>query len=273
MNSRGKIGVFDSGFGGLHVLQSVVQTLPQYEYIFLGDNARAPYGTRSSEIIHQFTEDAVRFLLDQGCELVVLACNTVSCDALRMIQQTVLPQIAPQKRVLGVLIPAAEVAAEVTQNGRVGVMATALTVSSGAFIREIHRINPQIQVIQQACPLLVPIVEEGAYPNPGCTYFLHTYLKPLLDQDIDTLILGSTHYGLLASEIRKLVGPRVHVVSQAELVPAKIQQYLAAHPEMETRLTQSGGVTFFSSDLTQKVATLGSTFFGRPIEVKVWSIA
>jgi len=262
------IGVFDSGFGGIDILRGIVKVLPQYDYIYVGDTARTPYGTRSAETVYAFTRQAVDFMFANGCELVVLACNTASSDALRRIQQEYLPQHHPDKRVLGVLIPAAEEAAAKTRNGKIGVMATAGTVRSGAFVRELIKINPALRVVQQACPLLVPFVEAGEHRSPAAALILEAYLKPLRRRGVDTLILGCTHYGILERQIKRAVGPDVRVISESRIVPEKLKQYLALHPGIEKRLSKGGGRVFYSTDLTDVFSTLGSKFFGKPIKAE-----
>ena len=262
------IGVFDSGFGGINVLRGIVKALPAYDYLYVGDTARTPYGARSADTVYAFTRQAVDFMFANGCELVVLACNTASSDALRRIQQEYMPKHYPNKRVLGVLIPAAEEAAAKTANRKVGVMATAGTVRSGAFVRELVKIDPTIRVAQQACPLLVPLVEAGEYQSPAAVLILEAYLKPLRRSGVDTLILGCTHYGILERQIRRAMGPDVRVVSEATIVPKKLKTYLARHPELEQKLSKGGERVFYSTDLTDAFSALGSKFFGKPIKAK-----
>lgn len=267
-NQKKYIGVFDSGFGGINVLRGIVKELPEYDYLYLGDNARTPYGTRSPEIIYEFMLQAVEFFFASQCELVIIACNTASSDALRKIQEEYLPKRHPDKRVLGVLIPAAEAAAEYTVSKKVGVIATSGTVRSGAFVRELTKLDPNIKVFQNACPLLVPLVESGEHRSQAADLILAKYLFPLQKKGIDTLILGCTHYGILESRIRKICGPSVRIISEAKIVPKKLQDYLKRHPEIESKLSQNGQVEFYSTDLTETFTTLGSQFFGKPITVK-----
>ncbi len=265
MTTRTKrIGVFDSGFGGLHVLRSIVRELPDYEYVYLGDTARAPYGDRPQETIYAYTKQAVDFLFSHGCGLVVIACNTASADALRKIQD----EYGAKKKVLGVLIPAAEEAVEMTANRRVGVIATHSTVESGKFVRELAKLDEGVAVYQQACPLLVPLVEAGEHDTPEMTTILERYLEPLKSRDIDTLILGCTHYGILEEKIRAAIGPQVAIVSEAQVVPKKLADYLSHHREIEETLSTTPAVHFYSTDRTDKFQTLGSKLFGRPIEVE-----
>lgn len=265
-NHRKFIGVFDSGFGGINILQGIVKKLPAYNYLYLGDTARAPYGTRSKEIVYEFTKQAVDFLFANNCELIILACNTASSDALQKIQREYLPKRHPNKKVLGVLIPAAEEAVLKTKNKRVGVIATEGTVQSAAFIRELTKLNPKIKVFQNSCPLLVPIVEAGEQNSKAAKIVLKKYLEPLKKKGIDTLILGCTHYGILENKIRKIIGSKIHIISEAKIVPKKLKDYLKRHPEIEGNLKKNGAVIFFSTDLTNKFTSLGSKFFGKKIK-------
>lgn len=262
------IGVFDSGFGGLSILRGMVKELPEYDFVYLGDTARVPYGTRSSDIVYEFTRQAVEFLLAKDCGLVILACNTASSDALRRIQREYLPKYFPDRNVLGVLISAVEEATRKTRNGNIGILATPGTVRSGAFVREIAKINPETKVFQNACPMLVPLVEAGEVSSPATDYFLKKYLKPLLAKKIDTLILGCTHYGLLEPKIRGIVGSEVHILSESRIIGKKLRDYLARHPEREQTLGKRGARKFYSTDLTEYFQTLGKRFFGEAIRVE-----
>lgn len=263
------IGVFDSGFGGLHILRSITKSLPEYDFIYLGDTARTPYGTRSKDVIYEFTLQCIKFLFRQGCKLVIVACNTASSDALRRIQQELLVGPNRNKRVLGVLIPAAESAVEMTRNDRVGIIATEGTVASGSFKREIGKLNRSVRVYQRACPLLVPLVESGEETSEAAHLILQTYLEPFIKKtDIDTLVLGCTHYGILERSIKRVVGPNIRLVSEARIVPNKLREYLLKHPEIERRLGRNGSVRFFSTDLSQRFEQLGSRFFGSKISVE-----
>ncbi len=259
-----RIGVFDSGFGGLHVLRSIVRALPQYDYVYLGDTARAPYGDRPQETIYAYTKQAVDFLFKQDCGIVVIACNTASSEALRKIQD----EYGAKKKVLGVLIPAAEEAVQETENRRVGVIATSGTVASEKFVRELAKLDPGAKVFQQACPLLVPLVEAGEQNSPEMDAILKRYLAPLLRKHIDTLILGCTHYGILERKIRTVVGPDISIVSEAKVVPGKLKDYLKRHAEIEETLGTHGSVRFFSTDRTDNFRILGSKLFGAPIRVE-----
>lgn len=258
-----KIGVFDSGFGGLHVLRSIVRVLPDYDYVYLGDTARAPYGDRPQETVYKYTKQAVDFLFDHGCGLVLIACNTASSEALRRIQD----EYGAKKKVLGVLIPAAEEAIEETA-GRVGVIATSGTVASEKFVRELKKLDPLVRVYQQACPLLVPLIEAGEQNSPETKTILKRYLSPLLRHKIDTLILGCTHYGILESKIRAIVGENVAIISEAKVVPKKLRAYLAKHGEIEGPLGRRGTIRFYSTDKTDNFRVLGSSLFGKALNVK-----
>lgn len=262
------IGVFDSGFGGIHILRSIVKRLPQYDYIYLGDTARTPYGTRSKEVVYEFTKQAVDFLFGKQCDLIILACNTASSDALRKIQQEHLPKKYPKKNVIGVLIPAAEEAVRVTEGGRIGVIATEGTVRSGAFVRELTKLDPKIKVFQNPAPLLVPIVEAGEHASKITTQILKQYLRPLIEKNIDTLVLGCTHYGILEKKIREVIGTEIQIVSEARIVPKKFDGYLLRHHEFQKELGQNGTVQFYSTDSTDAFVRLGKRFFGRKIEAQ-----
>ncbi len=269
VNSKGKyIGVFDSGFGGLNILKSIVRKLPEYDYVYLGDTARAPYGTRSKEVVYEFVEQAVDFLFKKDCELIILACNTASSDALRKIQQEHLPKHYPKKKVLGVLIPAAEEAIQKTRNKNIAVIATEGTVKSGSFIRELKKLDRKIRVSQQSCPLLVPLVESGEQDSKAAQLILNDYLKPLKDQGVDILILGCTHYGILENKIKKITGPKIRLVSEGRVVAKSLQDYLKRHKEIEIKLGRNKIRHFYSTDLTDKFETLGSKFFGKKIKAE-----
>lgn len=265
---RSSIGVFDSGFGGLDILRGIVSELPQYDYIYLGDTARTPYGTRSKEVVCQFTKEAVNFFFKNNCELVIFACNTASSDALRYIQHEYVPTFFPDKKVLGVLIPAAEEAVTLTKNKKIGVIATEGTVRSGAFMRELHAVDGSVEVFQQACPLLVPIIEAGEHQSDIARLAVKQYLSPLLEKNIDTLILGCTHYGLIEPLLQEFLGTGVTIVSEARVVPQKLKNYLERHAEIETTLSQNNTVRFYSTDVSDKFSYLGSQFFGAPIDAK-----
>ena len=268
ISNKSSIGVFDSGFGGLEILREIVRELPQHNYVYLGDTARAPYGSRSQEEVYNFTRQGADFLFKGGCHLIILACNTASSEALRKIQREYLPKHYPQKRVLGVIIPAAESAAELTENNCVGVMATEGTVDSKAFQRELKKLNSQIQVFQQACPLLAPIVEAGKQDFESTRAVLKNYLDPLISKNIDTLILGCTHYGLLENQIREIVAGKMNIVSEGKIVAEKLKDYLKRHPEIEGLLARNSKIEFLTTGLSDKFKTLGTKFFGEPISSK-----
>lgn len=268
-NNRTKsIGIFDTGFGGLNIMRGIVKELPEYGYIYLGDTARVPYGTRSSEVVYEFTKQAVDFLFKKNCDLVILACNTVSGGALQRIQQEYIPKFYPNKKVLGVIIPTAEFAASKTKNKKVGVIATKMTVSLGAFVRELSEIDSEIKVFQNASPLLSLLVEAGEHNSKAMDIFIKKYLKPLINKKIDTLILGCTHYGILENKIKKIVGKNVAIISEANIVARKLKDYLKRHSEIETKLNKGGTRIFYSTDLTENFKILGSKFFGQKIEVQ-----
>ncbi|MBI5254427.1 glutamate racemase [Candidatus Falkowbacteria bacterium] len=267
-NKENFVGVFDSGFGGINILRGIVKKLPDYNYFYFGDTARTPYGTRSKEIVYEFTRQAVDFMFANGCEIIILACNTASSSALRKIQRKYLPMHYPAKKVLGVLIPAAEEAAARTKNKRVGIIATEGTVRSAVFARELTKINPQIKVFQNPCPLLVPIVEAGEQNSKAAKLILEKYLKPLIKKNVDTLILGCTHYGILEKQIRKIVGRSISIISEAKVVAKKFKDYLERHPEVKSKLGKDGVVFFNSTDLTGKFIVLGSKFFGKKIKAR-----
>lgn len=262
-----RIGIFDSGLGGLLIAHSIINHLPRYDYLYFGDTARVPYGNRSRETIYRFTREAVEYLFENDCQLIVLACNTASADALRRIQQEYLPDRYPARRVLGVLIPAAEEAVSVSPAGRIGVLATQGTVESGAFLREISKLRPDAQIIQQSAPLLVPLIEmEGLkYAKP----ITADYLAPLLDANVECIILGSTHYPILRPIIEELIGPSVRIVDQNDFVPKKLQDYLGRHPEIERCLAKSSRREFRVTDLTTTATRLAQEWFGKEIALKM----
>jgi glutamate racemase len=259
-----KIGIFDSGLGGLIITKSFIDQLPQYDYVYLGDTARVPYGNRSQDAIYQFSREALEYLFALDCALVIIACNTASAEALWRLQQEVLPHY-PNRKVLGVIVPAAEIA--ISGGGmRIGVLATTSTVKSCAYVTEITKISPSAVVFQQAAPLLVPLVEnDGAVWAPP---ILESYLEPLLRQQIDTLVLGCTHYPFLKAEIKIVVGNGVHIVSQDEFLPTKLANYLAQHKDLESRLSKTGQYQFFITDQTASQYSLASKLFGQPIAIE-----
>ena len=258
------IGIFDSGFGGLSVLKEVQKALPHHSYLYLGDTARAPYGNRDMDAVYRFTKEGVEFLFNHGCKLVVIACNTASAKALRKLQQEY-AVTHPRRKVLGVIIPAVEEAVEKTKNGRIGVIGTHGTVASETFPREFEKRLPEAVIFQRACPLLVSLVETGEHTSPKADALLKKYLGPLLAQDIDTLVLGCTHYGHLEKKIRAVAGKRVRIISEGKVIAQKLTEYLKRHPEIASRLSKRKEMTFYTTGREEKFRTLGSKFFGKPI--------
>ncbi|MGN6638188.1 MAG: glutamate racemase [Mucilaginibacter sp.] len=263
------IGIFDSGYGGLTVFRSIADRLPEYDYIYLGDNARAPYGNRSFNTIHQYTWECVQMLFEMGCPLVILACNTASAKALRTIQQRDLVSVDPAKRVLGVIRPTAEVIGNYTSAKEIGVLGTKGTVQSGSYLIEINNFFPDIKVYQQACPLWVPLIENGEHDQPGADYFVKKYLDQVLAQSdkIDTLLLACTHYPLLQKKISAYLPDNIKVVPQGDIVAASLEDYLQRHPEMKQKLSRNRTQQFFTtSDDTIDFDHHASIFFGEPVK-------
>ena len=258
----GTIGIFDSGYGGLTILDGIRQRLPQYDYIYLGDNARAPYGTRSFDIVYEFTLQAVKKLFEMGCPLVILGCNTASAKALRSIQQQYLPTFAPDHRVLGVIRPTAEVVGQLSQTGHIGVLATEGTIKSESYTLEIQKLHPHSTVIGQACPMWVPLVENNEFDKPGADYFVQDSLQKLLAQDplIDTIILGCTHYPLLLPKIRQYTPQGITLIPQGQYIASSLEDYLHRHPDMNQRLTQNGTTQYFTSESPTKFRECASLF-------------
>jgi glutamate racemase len=269
------IGFFDSGFGGLTILKEVVKILPQYSYIYLGDNARAPYGSRSQEVIYQFTVEGVVELFKRGAELVILACNTSSSSALRKIQQEFLPKYFPNKKVLGIIIPTAEEAKRFTLSNELGILATGATVNSLSYPKEINKFFPKIKVYQQSCPLLVPIIESGEFEWPGLDLIIKKYLDELFQksQRIDTIILGCTHYAIIEEKIKSRVSAGVKIISQGPIIAEKLKNYLLRHPEIGEKLSKTGEKIFFSTENSEKVKYFSSLFYGEPINVEIIKIS
>jgi glutamate racemase len=264
------IGVFDSGYGGLTVLKEIVKQLPDYDYLYLGDNARAPYGTRSFETVYEYTLECVLKLFDMGCELVIVACNTASAKALRTIQQKDLPRIAPHKRVLGVIRPTTEVLEKYTQSGHVGVLGTTGTVNSNSYPIEINKMFPHIVVHQEACPMWVPLVENNEFENDAADYFIKKNLDSLLakDQQIDTIILGCTHYPLLINKIKKQVPSTITLLSQGSIVASSLVDYLQRHPEIAQQCSKGQHVDFYTTDTTENFDKAASVFYGKAVVSK-----
>jgi glutamate racemase len=265
------IGIFDSGYGGLTIFSKIQSLLPEYDYIYLGDNARAPYGTRSFEIVYQFTRQAVKKLFDQGCLLVILACNTASAKALRTIQQNDLPLWNdPTRRALGVIRPTVEIVNTLSQTKHVGVLGTSGTVSSHSYELEINKLFPQIAVTSEACPMWVPLVENNEHEDDGADFFVKKYLENILRKDtqIDTLLLGCTHYPLLEPKIRKYLPTGITLFSQGERVAESLKDYLFRHKEMETRLSRNGTCSFLTTESAEKFSETASQFLKRNISAQ-----
>lgn len=268
------IAVFDSGYGGLTVLKSIVATLPQYDYLYMGDNARAPYGPRSFDQVYQYTLQAVEWFFAQGCELVILACNTASAKALRTIQQNDLEKLGKGKRVLGVIRPTAEVIGNYSKSGHVGVLGTKGTVLSGSYQIEIEKFFPEIKVTQEACPMWVPLIENNEYESAGADYFVQQHILQLLKQDADTdcILLACTHYPLLMNKIRQFVPSHIEVIEQGAIVAKSLADYLLRHPDMEERCSKNGQIRFFTTGDPADFDEHGSRFFGKPVQSAACSL-
>lgn len=264
------IGIFDSGFGGLTVLREIERILPAYDFLYLGDNARAPYGNRSFETVYAYTLEAVRWLFRQGCFLVILACNTSSAKALRTIQKKDLPRIAPERRVLGVIRPVTESIGRITRSGHVGILATAGTVASQSYVVEIRKYFPEIAVLQEACPMWVPLVENGEFQSDGADYFIKQHIDRILaaDPQIDTLILGCTHYPLLQEKISRHLPPGIAMVSQGAIVAGSLSDYLSRHPEIATRCSKQSRREFFTTEKAEVFDQSATLFYGREIHCR-----
>jgi glutamate racemase len=272
-NMKGPIGVFDSGFGGLTVLKEIERRLPQYDFLYLGDNARAPYGSRSFETVYAYTLEAVQWLFRQGCRLSILACNTASAKALRTIQQKDLPRIAPERRVLGVIRPVTERIGSITKSRHVGILATAGTVASQSYVIEIEKYCPDVKVVQEACPMWVPLVENSEFDADGADYFIQQHIGRLLEADriIDTVILGCTHYPLLEKKIRKHLPPEVSIVSQGPIIAESLGLYLKRHPEIESSCSREGRRLFYTSEKASIFDRLAGIFYGKDIRCREMS--
>lgn len=266
----GPIGVFDSGYGGLTILKAIRELLPQYDYAYLGDNARAPYGTRSFDIVYQFTRQAVLKLFEMGCQLVILGCNTASAKALRSIQQNDLPKIDPQRRVLGVIRPTAEIVGKLTQTKHIGILATPGTTKSNSYNIEINKLWPELDVTGVACPLWVPIVENNEATGAGADYFVKKRIDHILwlDPDIDTLILGCTHYPILMPKIKQYVPDGIKIVSQGEYVAESLKDYLTRHTEIDARCTKNGTAHYYTTENAEKFKEVARIFVTNDIEVE-----
>ncbi len=270
MAAQNPIGIFDSGYGGLTVLKEITQKLPQYDYIYLGDNARSPYGNRSFDTVYHYTLQCVKWFFNQGCSLVILACNTASAKALRTIQQNDLPGIDPTKRVLGVIRPTAEIIGTLSETKQVGVLATQGTVASESYPMEIGKFFPDLQVYQEACPLWVPLVENNEHTGHGADYFVKKHLHNIFEkgETIDVLLLGCTHYPLLKEKIEEYMPVGVKLVSQGEIVAASLADYLLRHPDMEARCSKKGKRSFYTTDSTEDFDNHASIFYGEPVVSK-----
>ncbi len=270
----GPIGIFDSGYGGLTILEQIRKQLPEYDYLYLGDNARTPYGSRSFEIVYEFTLQAVNKFFEMGCHLIILACNTASAKALRSIQINNLPHIDPERRVLGVIRPTVECIGDITRSRHVGLLATTGTIKSDSYPLEIHKLFPDISVTGEACPMWVPLVENNEANNKGADYFVKRHIDSLLtkDEKIDTVILGCTHYPLLYDKIKKYMPENITIVSQGEYVARSLTDYLRRHPEINNKCTKEGKCLFLTTEAESKFSESALTFLNRQIEVKHISI-
>ena len=269
-SEAGPIGIFDSGYGGLTILHGIRQLLPQYDFLYLGDNARAPYGPRSFDVVYEFTRQAVVRLFEMGCHLVILGCNTASAKALRTIQQNDLPQLDPTRRVLGIIRPTAEVIGQLTTSRHVGVLATEGTIKSESYTLEIQKLHPDIVVSGVACPFWVPLVEYSEADSPGADYFVKKRIDQLmlLDHEIDAIILGCTHYPLLMPKIVKYVNPGIRIVPQGEYVAESLKDYFLRHPEMEEKCTKNGRVQYLTTENPDKFKESAQLFLHEDVEVK-----
>lgn len=268
--AAGPIGVFDSGYGGLTILKEIRRLMPEYDYLYLGDNARAPYGTRSFEVVYRFTLEAVSYLFARGCHLVILACNTASAKALRTIQQQDLPDIDPDRRVLGVIRPTVEAVGQLSTGGHIGILGTSGTVTSGSYDMEIAKLYPDFDVTSQACPMWVPIVENHESESKGADFFVNKYIDLLFEKSsaIDTIVLACTHYPILYPKIRSAVPERVRIVKQGEIVAESLKDYLYRHPEMARRCTRGGTCRYLTTENPEKFTDLARIFLNESVDVK-----
>ena len=262
------IGVFDSGYGGLTVLKEIIHKLPQYDYIYLGDNARAPYGNRSYDTVYHYTLQSVKWFFEQGCSLVILACNTASAKALRTIQQQDLPKLAPDKRVLGVIRPTAEIIGNFSTTKEVGILATSGTVVSGSYPMEIAKFFPDLKVYQEACPMWVPLIENNEQQSHGAGYFVKKNMHQIFEkgENIDVLLMACTHYPLLKEKIEEYLPIEVKLISQGEIVAQSLANYLSRHPEIETRCSKKGQRAFYTTDSTEDFDDHAAIFFGKTVQ-------
>ena len=264
------IGVFDSGYGGLTVLRSLIDRLPQYDYLYLGDNARSPYGNRSFETVYRYTLECVEWLLEKECPLIILACNTASAKALRSIQQRDLEKLNPEARVLGVIRPTTESLGKYSKTNSIGILATTGTVQSGSYIIELEKFFPELKVQQEACPMWVPLVENNEHQSKGADFFIQKHIDAILqrDKNIDTLLLACTHYPLLKDKIEQHLPKGIKLLSQGDIVAESLGDYLKRHSEMEKRLTKEGKRIFYTTDSTTDFNDKGSLFFGAPVQAR-----
>lgn len=270
MSTKGPIGIFDSGYGGLTVMKEIVKKLPAYDYVYLGDNARAPYGNRSFETVYRYTLQCVKWFFQQGCPLVILACNTASAKALRTIQQNDLPNLNPDNRVLGVIRPTSEIIGSFTKSGSIGILATNGTVQSQSYVIEINKFDPDVKVVQEACPMWVPLIENNEHNTDGADYFIKKHTSQLLskDPDIDTVLLACTHYPLMMDKLRKYISHDIKILSQGEIVADSLARYLVNHPEIEKRCTRDRVRSFYTTDSEEDFNNHAAIFFGEPVKSK-----
>ena len=277
--TTGSIGIFDSGYGGLTILDGIRQRMPEYDYIYLGDNACAPYGTRSFDVVYEFTLQAVKKLFEMGCPLVILGCNTASAKALRSIQQKYLPTAAPDRRVLGVIRPTAEIVGELSHTKHIGVLATEGTIKSQSYNLEIEKLYPDCTVVGQACPMWVPLVENNEFDKPGADYFVKDSLLKLIDQDplIDTIILGCTHFPLLLPKIEQQLAQlstinskssTIKLIPQGQYIASSLEDYLNRHPEMDVRLTRGGTCQYLTTESATKFRESATLFLNEEVDVQ-----
>lgn len=273
-DNPGPIGIFDSGYGGLTIFEKITERLPQYDYIYLGDNARTPYGTRSFDVVYEFTRQCVQKLFEMGCHLVILGCNTASAKALKTIQHKDLPPLKDNRRVLGVIRPTVEALERLTESKHVGIFGTAGTIQSGSYTIEIKKLFPDIKVTGEACPMWVPLIENNEYNNEGANYFIKKNIDRLLKSDpkIDTIILGCTHYPLLADRIKQFAPEGINIISQGEIVAKSLQQYLLNHPEIDEKCTKNGTHRFYTTESEKKFAKSASIFLKHDVSVERISI-
>ncbi len=265
--SSSPIGIFDSGYGGLTVMKEIVKELPDYDFLYLGDNARSPYGSRSFETIYHYTLECVKYLFSRDCHLVILACNTASAKALRTIQQHDLPEIDPSRRVLGVIRPTAEIIGTLSETGHVGILGTSGTVGSRSYVMEINKQFPELEVYQEPCPMWVPLVENGEYDKDGADYFVKQHIDEILSlsEEIDTLLLACTHYPLLIEKIRSYTPDHIRILSQGEIVARSLADYLQRHPEIDNKCSKGGSRRFLTTDSTDDFDAHGREFYGEKI--------